>query len=480
MDNPREEKLNVLMLPFLAYGHVFPYLELAKRLVSCQQYKIDIHICSTPVILQAIKDNLASSSSSELANQIKLIELKLPELPELPSHLHSTKDLHPHLVPRLMRAFDLSAPAFADLLVTLRPDILIYDMHSVWAPVAARQLGIPAIHFNILGATSVAFLHHHFIAHEKPFPFPSIDVGIAFLNRPEEIPEEPEQELTPWEQWGPTMESSSDFIVIRSLPEIESKYIDYISLLTGKEVVPVPLLAKHVNDNLGNEKEYKRIMGWLGNRERRSVVLVSFGSSYVMRNKEMEQLSIALEMSEANFIWIVRLLKHTEENVKAHDPDAFATELPAWFMANLQKEKGIVVNSWAPQMEILAHPNLGAFLTHCGRSSILEGMKAGVPMIALPLEIDQPLNAKLIVELGIGLEIPQQCLGNFKAEDAATCIKKVLKSEHGEKMREKAEDMSKWTYSRNEDADIELLARKLAVLCNSRAVGANSSVLQLK
>ncbi|KAF3778028.1 Flavanone 7-O-glucoside 2''-O-beta-L-rhamnosyltransferase [Nymphaea thermarum] len=50
-------------------------------------------------------------------------------------------------MPLLKKAFDLSKPAFIDILQALNPDFVIYDFLQPWAPLAASQLGIPAVLF---------------------------------------------------------------------------------------------------------------------------------------------------------------------------------------------------------------------------------------------------------------------------------------------------------------------------------------------
>ncbi|KXN65313.1 glycosyltransferase family 1 protein [Conidiobolus coronatus NRRL 28638] len=58
--------------------------------------------------------------------------------------------------------------------------------------------------------------------------------------------------------------------------------------------------------------------------------------------------------------------------------------------------------SWAPQDSILNHRNVKLFMTHCGLDSIYESIQSGTPMLAIPHFGDQPRNAVLIKEHGIG------------------------------------------------------------------------------
>ncbi|KAK8965768.1 Zeatin O-glucosyltransferase [Platanthera guangdongensis] len=53
----------------------------------------------------------------------------------------------------------------------------------------------------------------------------------------------------------------------------------------------------------------------------------------------------------------------------------------------------------APQLEVLAHPSIRGFLSHCGWNSCLEAMRSGVPILAWPMHSDQPANAFLVTEV---------------------------------------------------------------------------------
>ena len=63
-------------------------------------------------------------------------------------------------------------------------------------------------------------------------------------------------------------------------------------------------------------------------------------------------------------------------------------------LANYSLPEEIVIVSSAPQTEILKRASL--FLTHAGFGSMHESLFYGVPMIAMPIAADQPVNAKYL------------------------------------------------------------------------------------
>lgn len=57
--------------------------------------------------------------------------------------------------------------------------------------------------------------------------------------------------------------------------------------------------------------------------------------------------------------------------------------------------------TWAHQNDILGHPEIKAFISHCGMNSVLEAGYHGVPVVAVPLMYDQPNNAQKIALVGM-------------------------------------------------------------------------------
>ena len=113
-----EKKRSILMLPWLAHGHISPFLELAKNLA---QRNFHILFCSTPINLKPTGENY------ELTNSIQFIDLHLPPSEELPPHFHTTKDLPQlkfgHMIGLYTRDFRAAnANAAVDYLTNLRFD----------------------------------------------------------------------------------------------------------------------------------------------------------------------------------------------------------------------------------------------------------------------------------------------------------------------------------------------------------------------
>jgi UDP-glucoronosyl and UDP-glucosyl transferase len=493
--NMKEKRFRVVMFPWLAHGHLFPFFELGRRL--CGESKdMVVYICSTPVNLQSVRNLLHLAPRQDSGNddgafngdhdhddnhglRIKLVELHLPSLPSLPPHLHTTKHLPPDLMQSLKCALDLSEPAFSSLLDSIQPDLLIYDFLQPWACQAAQHRGIPAFTFMTTAAASTSFFCHYSYFAEEEFPFSAIRLGTE-SRRYTKMVDNLANGITDMDRLLNSLKLSSQFIVIKTFWDIEAKYIEYFSSLVGKEVVSVGPLVPENYDHLVDAEQLKQVTGWLSKKPRRSVVFVSFGTEYFMSEQEMEQMACGLELSGANFIWVVRFPKEEMDSAGRKSTKATrAMKLPPGFMDRIGPERGLVMDGWAPQRSILAHPSLGAFLTHCGWSSLMEAMQSGVPMLALPLHLDQPLNAKLMVELGVAIEISQQGFGNYEGKEVARGIRQVLHLEIGHSIRKKVEEMAEVMGRKGDHNEIEELVQKMLQLCNKDEQGETNMLKEM-
>ncbi len=69
----------------------------------------------------------------------------------------------------------------------------------------------------------------------------------------------------------------------------------------------------------------------------------------------------------------------------------------------LNQPPNVLIRSWLPQTDILAHKNVRLFITHGGLFGTTEGTSRGVPMLFMPVYGDQFRNAAKTVEKGYGL-----------------------------------------------------------------------------
>ncbi|CAK9165851.1 unnamed protein product [Ilex paraguariensis] len=442
-----QASLNVLMFPWLAHGHISPFLELAKKLAH---KNFHVSLCSTPINLSSIKEKITHKYSLS----IQLVELHLPDSPELPPHYHTTNGLPAHLASKLKDAFEMASQNFDNIFKTLKPDLLIYDVNQPWAAAIASSHNVPAVQFLTSGAATASFSLHMLKMGDEKFPFPEIHIrGYESLMTRGAV-STPEDLFKDRYRFLEALERSCNIVLIKTVRELEEKYIDYLSVLAEKKLVPLgPLVQDPVSQD-----EHKDIMQWLDKKNKYSTVFVSFGSEYFLSKEEMEEVAHGLEISMVNFIWVVRFPKG--EKIRVEDA------LPEGFFERVG-ERGKVVEGWAPQAKIIGHLSTGGFVSHCGWSSIMESMKFGVPIIAIPMHIDQPLNATVLEEVGVGVEVVRDNNGKLQREEIAHVIRKVVVEENGEGVRRKAREVSE-TFKMKGEEEIEVVVEELLQLCKKK------------
>ncbi|XP_047308748.1 beta-D-glucosyl crocetin beta-1,6-glucosyltransferase-like [Impatiens glandulifera] len=435
----KKPRLNVLMFPWLAYGHISPYLELAKRLAD---RNFQIYLCSTPINLSSISKRVTEKHTQS----IKLIEFHLPSQPDLPPNFHTTNGLPLHLNSVLKRAMDMACPSFTQIITTLKPDILIYDYHQPWASVAASSLGIPAVQFFPVCASIICYLRHKILKQDVHFPYPAMNPRGTYWNQKFQ---EMMKGFTNTQGGQSTASHSSltktcDIIFVKTFGDMEGKYIEYGSKLLGKRIVPTgPLLQEQADDDDDdNDDDDSWIMEWLNNKDTSSTILVSIGSESFLSKMETEEIAKGLELSMMNFIWVVRF--PSEEKISIDEA------LPNGFLKRVG-DRGLVIEKWAPQARILGHPNVGGFVSHCGWGSIIEAMSFGIPIVAIPMNYEQPVTARLVEEIGVSLEVNRDDNGGLNGVEIADLIRELVVGEKGKQMRDKAREMRENIKSKGEE-----------------------------
>jgi hypothetical protein len=196
-------------------------------------------------------------------------------------------------------------------------------------------------------------------------------------------------------------------------------------------------------------------LAWLDAQPERSVVFLCWGSKGALPKEQLKEIAVGLERCGQRFLWVVRTpagsdgpKRYWEQRGEA-DLDAL---LPEGFLERT-KGRGLVVTSWAPQVDVLNHPATGVFVTHCGWNSTLEAIAAGVPMLCWPLAgAEQRMNKVFITEdMGVGVEMEGYMAGFIKAEEIEGKVRLALEAEEGTRLRKRTLQLKKETEEALED-----------------------------
>ncbi|KAI4985890.1 hypothetical protein ZWY2020_018520 [Hordeum vulgare] len=410
--------LRVVVVPWLAFGHMLPYLELAERLAS-RGHRVSY--VSTPRNLARLPPLRPAA-----APRVDLVALPLPRVDGLPDGAESTNDVPDDQRELHWKAFDGLAAPFAEFMAAAcadegtRPHWVIADCFHHWVAASAVEHKVPCA--MLLPTAAVIAVAQ---------PPPTEQSGAVAETRPRY---EQEELATMYDDQGASGMSLAQrwqltkdrcaLGVIRSCVEWEPKSFPLVPTILDMPVVPLGLLPPSPDGGRRaggtNGSSEHATVRWLDEQPPGSVVYVALGSEVPLPLEQVLELALGLELAGTRFLWALR------KPSGAAVLDDGADMLPPGFQERTRGQ-GLVTTGWVPQMSILAHAAVGGFLTHCGRNSLIEGLLFGHPLVMLPIFGDQGPNARQMEAKMAGLQVARdESDGSFDRHGIASAVRAVM------------------------------------------------------
>ncbi|GAA0183843.1 transferase [Lithospermum erythrorhizon] len=445
------KKPHAVLIAWPAQGHVNPLMRFAKLL-----YTRGFHI--TFVHTEFNYSRLIRSNGPDSVKGLPDFRYEtIPDGTPPSSNPDATQD-----IPSVCASLRKNALGpFKKLLDKLNADpevpqvtCVVADGVMTFAVRAAEILGIPGV--NLVTHSTFSFVGYLFYTELKKrgiFPFKNddyltdgtldeqIEITDKIKMRLRDLPSffqstDPEEimfhfmELECWDCL------KADALLLSTFDEFEQDAIEAIKTkykcFNVFPVGPLSLMEeKHVPENINNQfisslwKQDPRVFEWLDSRAPESVLFVNYGCVAVMTERQFQELAWGIANSKKPFLWIVR-----PDVVK----DGSAT-LSEEFLEET-KERGFIT-TWCAQEQVLRHPAVGAFFTHCGWNSMTESICGGVPVICWPWNADQMTNCYCSCNIwGIGMEVDP----DVKREKISRQIVEMMQGEKGKEMRRNAQE----------------------------------------
>ncbi|KAK9698622.1 hypothetical protein RND81_08G118400 [Saponaria officinalis] len=448
-----KKALKMYFLPYISPGHMIPLTEMA-RLFANQGQQVTIITTTGNAAL------LEKYTTPTLSLHLIPLPTKEAGLRDGLENFISVDDLE--TAGKLYYALSLLKPVIEEFIMLSTPDCIISDMFYPWTADLAVKIAVPLVIFH--GTCNFSLCMKDVMrGPEAPHLKVKSDhevfevSGLAdpvFMTRAQ-LPDyirTPNGYTQLMELWREA-EKNSYGVVVNNFYELDPSYTEHYSKVMGHKVWNIGPAAQILNRDVGDkiERVHKAVVGgsecftWLDTKEPDSVLYVCFGSAVRFPDEQLHEIASALGSSTVSFIWVI-LGKDSDP-----DPDSNPEWLPLGFDEMLKKSgRGMIIRGWAPQMLILDHPSVGAFMTHCGWNSTMEGINAGVAMVTWPLYAEQFYNEKLITQvLKIGVEVGVEEWNLWvnvgkkvvKSDKIEAAIRAMM-GEEGVEMKRKAKELS--------------------------------------
>ncbi|XP_058086883.1 7-deoxyloganetin glucosyltransferase-like [Magnolia sinica] len=441
------QKPHLVCIPYPAQGHITPMLQLAKLLHFRGFY---ITFVNTEFNQQRLVRSCGPDSIKGLDDfRFETIPDGLPTLDQ-----DRTQDI-PALCDSIRRT--CHSP-FLDLLkkINTTPNMppvtcIISDGVMSFTVQAAEELGIPEYVFFTPSACGVmCYLHYTELIERGFIPLKDescltngyLDTRIDFIPgmkdvRLRDLPSfikttNRDDIMLNYDLENGKNAFKTKGVIINTFEDLERGVLDGIRSKFGLQLFtigPLMLLSHQISESpsksIGSNlwKLDTSCLEWLDTKDPKSVIYVNFGSITVMTAHQMREFAWGLANSKHPFLWIIR-------------PDLVSGESAVLTEEFIEETKGrSLLAGWCSQEQVLAHPSVGGFLTHCGWNSTVESISSGLAMICWPFFAEQQTNCWFACnEWAVGMEIDN----NVKRDEVEALVRELMEGEKGKEMKKKA------------------------------------------
>lgn len=448
------DRCHVLLVTFPAQGHINPSLQFAKRLIKLG---IDVTF-ATSVYAQR---RMPVATSGDVPEGLNFAAFSDGYDDGFKPNVDDAKKYMSQIRTRGSKTLKDTILASAE---QGRPvTCLVYTLLLPWASEVAREVHIPSALLWIQPATVLDIYYYYFHGYEdkiinirdERIEFPGLPIRFSKRDLPSfvlpssseaysfALPTFKEQlEMLDADTKPKVLVNTFDALEPDALKAVGDKY----ELIGVGPLIPWAFLGeKDPSDEKFHGDLFKKSVDyreWLNSKNESSVVYVSFGSLLKLSKAQMEEIAIGLLECGRPFLWVIRVDENTKNSDDDDDDEKNKEEDEKLSCLDELEKLGKIV-PWCSQLEVLTHPSLGCFVTHCGWNSTLESISCGVPVVAFPQWTDQGTNAKLIEDVWkTGVRVHANEDGMVKSGDIRKCIEEVMDGQ--EKSLELRGNAKKW------------------------------------